>query len=52
MRATLKVTPPILFCWPMRSEVNDGGMVVELEPSYQYFITICCHVRDGSKKAV
>jgi len=25
--------PPILFCWPMASEVDVVGMVVEDEPS-------------------
>ncbi len=33
MRAALKVMPPILLCWPMMSEVDVGGMAVEVEPS-------------------
>jgi len=38
-------------CWPMTSEVDVGGMAVEVEPSHQYSIT-CCHVTDGSRGAV
>ena len=44
--------PPILLCWPMMSEADVGGMAVEVEPSYQYSITVCCHVTDGSRGAV
>jgi len=25
--------PPILFCWPMVSDVDIGGMFLEVEPS-------------------
>ena len=35
----------------MISEV-DVGMAVEVEPSYQYSITLCCPVTDGSRGAV
>jgi len=27
-------------------------MAVEVEPSYQYSITLCCPVTDGSREAV
>ena len=30
MRVTLKVMPPILVCCPTTSEVDVGGMIVEL----------------------
>ena len=48
----LKVVPPILWCWPMMSEADVGGMAVEVEPSHQYSITFCCYVTDGSRGAV
>ena len=43
-------TLPVLYilCWPMTSEVDAGGMAVEVEHSHQYFITFCCCVTDGS----
>ena len=28
--------PPVLLCWPTKSEVDVGGMAVEDEPSHQY----------------
>ena len=31
MRATSKVMPPILLCWPTMSEANVGGMAAEAE---------------------
>ena len=34
------------------SEADVGGMVVEVAPSYQYPITYCCHVTDGSRGVV
>ena len=34
------------------SEVDAGGMAVEVEPSHQYSITCYCHVTDGSRGAV
>ena len=52
MRATLKVMPPVLSCWPTTSEAAGGGMAGELEPSRQYPIMFCCHVTDGSRGAV
>ena len=51
-RAPLKAVPPILLCWPMMSEADVGGMAVEVEPSHQYSITFCCHITDGSRRAV
>jgi len=36
MGAALKVTPPILLCQPMMSEMDVGGTAVEVEPSQQY----------------
>jgi len=50
MGAALKVVPSIL-CWPMMSEVDAGGMAVEVEASHQYSMTFCCHVTDGSRGA-
>jgi len=43
-RAALKVMPPNLLRWPMTSEVDVGGMAVEVEPSHQYPGMFCCHV--------
>ena len=34
------------------SETDVGGITVEAEPSYQYSVTFCCHVTDGSTEAV
>ena len=50
--AALKVILPILLCWHMMSEVDVGGMAVEVEAFPQYSITVCCHVTDGSRGAV
>ena len=52
MKAALKVIPPILLCWPTTSNADVGGMAVEVEPSCQYSITLCCCVTDGSRGAV
>ena len=51
LRAALKVMPPMLLCWPTMSEADVGGTEVEVWPSYQYPITCCCHVTDGSRGA-
>jgi len=51
MRAAPKEMPLILLCWPMRSEVDVGGMVVEDEPFHQYSVTFCCHETDDSRGA-
>ena len=45
--AALKLKPPILWCWPY----NQWRMAVEVENSYQYPITYCCHATDNSKRA-
>ena len=34
------------------SEVNVDDQAVEVESSYQYFITFCCCATDGSREAV
>ena len=52
MKGAPKVMLPILSCWPTTSEVDIGGMKVEVEPSHQYSVTCCCHVADGSRVAV
>ena len=51
MRSTLKVMPPILLCWPVMSEVDVGGMAVQVEPSHQYSVTFRYRVTDGSRGA-
>lgn len=51
-RAALKAMPPILLCRSMMSEVDGGGMAVEVKSSHQYSITVYCHMRDGSRGAV
>jgi len=52
MRAAAKLPLPILLCWPTTSEVDVGGMAVEVEPYRQYYVACCCHVTDGSRGAV
>jgi len=52
MRATVKVTRPILLCWPATSEMDVGGMAVEAERSQQYSVTLCYCAIDGSRGAV
>ena len=51
-RATLKTMPAVSLCWPTTSEADGGGMAVEAEPSFQYPITCCCCVTDGSRGAL
>ena len=34
------------------SEVDVGSTAVEVEPSHHYSITCCCHMTDGSRRAV
>jgi len=36
----------------MTSEMNVGGMAVEVEPFQQYSITLCCCLTDGSRGVV
>jgi len=52
MRPALKVMALILLCWLTMSETDVGGMAVGVEPSHQYSVTFCCHVTDGSRRAV
>jgi len=52
-KAAPKVMPPILLCWPIMSEADVGGAVVDVEPSHQYsHVTFYCHVTDVSRWAV
>ena len=51
-RATPKLTPPILLCWPTTQEANVVDMAVEVEPSRQYSVKFCCRVTDDSKGAI
>lgn len=53
--AVVKVMPPILSILlgcPMTSEVDVGSMAIEIETSHQNYISFCCHVTDGSRRAV
>ena len=52
LRAALKVMPLIVWCWPMSSEADVGGVAVGVEPSHQYSMTCYCRVTDGSRGAV
>jgi len=52
MRAAMKVMLPILLHCLTTSEADVGGTAVGVEPSHQYSITFCCHVKDGSRGAV
>ena len=52
IRAALKIMPPILRCWPTMSQAGFAGTVVDVEPSWQYSITFCSRVTDGSRRAV
>ena len=51
-RAALKVLPPILSCLPMTSEVDVGGMAVEIETSYRYSVIFSCCMTNDSRGAV
>ena len=51
-RATLKLMPPILLCWPTTSEANVVDMAVEVEPYRQYSVKFHCRVTDDSRGAV
>jgi len=44
--------PPLFSCWLVKSEVDVGGMEVEVEPSQQYFINHCYRATDVSNEAV
>ena len=41
MRTAPKVMLPVSLCWPTTSEVNVGGMAVEVEPSHKYSDAFC-----------
>lgn len=49
IRAPPKVKPPTLLCWPTKTEVDVGSIVVEVESSHQYSTTLCCHVTVDKK---
>ena len=51
-RASPKVMPPILLCWPTTSEANVVDMAVEVEPSRQYTVKFCYRATDDSRGAV
>ena len=40
--AALKLTLPILLCWPTESEVDVGGMAVKVQPDsiMLYFVAV------------
>ena len=44
--------PPVVLCLPPRSEVDVGGVAVEVELSCQYSITFWCCATDDSRRAV
>ena len=52
IRASQKVMPPNLFCWPTKSKADIGGMAVEVKLFHQYSITSSYLVTDGSREAV
>ena len=52
MMASSKAVPSMLWCWSIMSEADIDGMTVEVGPTHQYTITCCCHVTDGSRRAV
>jgi len=52
LSTALKVLPPIILCWPSASEVDVGGMAVEVKPSHQHSVIFCCDVTDSSREAV
>jgi len=47
--AVPKVMPPILLFY---YKAHGGDMTVEVEPSHQYSVPFCCHVKDGSRRVV
>ena len=40
LRAALKVMPLIVWCWPMTSEADAGGVAVGAKPSHRYSMTL------------
>ena len=51
-RATAKLMPPILLCWPTTAEANVVDMAVEVDPSRQYSVKFCCRATDDSRGAI
>jgi len=45
MRTAPKVVTSILLCWPMMSEVDSGGMAVEIvrKPTIFHYIMLLCN---------
>ena len=52
LSAVLKVMPSISLCWSMMSEVNVGGMAVDVELPHLYPIMFCCCVTGGGRETV
>ena len=50
MGASTKVMPPILLCCHMSSEVDDGGIAVQVESPNQYTIRFCFRATAGSRE--
>ena len=44
--------PPIWLCWPAVTDVDVGGIALDVEPSHQYSVTFCYPVTDSSRGAV
>lgn len=52
VKTLLKVMSPILFCWCTTSEAGGDDIAAEFEPSFQYSVTLCLRVTDGSRGTV
>jgi len=52
MRGALNVMPPVLLCCLMISEVDVGGMAVDVELPHLYPIMFCCCVTGGGRETV
>jgi len=52
MGADPKIMPCILLSGHRNIRRRVGGMVVEIEPSHQHSISLCCCATDGSRGAV
>ena len=48
MMTAPRVMLSVLLHWPAVSEVDVGGMAVEVKPSRQYSVICYCHVTGGS----
>lgn len=40
----------VFLRWLMMSDLDIGGMTIEVKPSHQYSMTHCCCVADGSRE--